>query len=216
MKVLILRARPGADETAARARALGLEPIVAPLFAVRPIAWEPPDASRFDALFLTSAHSARLGGDGLRSYFALPCYAVGERTAQAARDAGFADIRVGPSNGAALAQMAAGDGVKAALHLGARDHIAPGPPVVAHVSVYAADAAGPLPGQAEDSLVLLHSPRAAALFAALAGDRRGAIRIAAISAQAARAGGEGWRSVDVAPAPRDQALLELAAKLCKA
>ena len=43
MKVLILRPQPGADETAARARALGLEPLVAPLFTVRPLAWTPPD-----------------------------------------------------------------------------------------------------------------------------------------------------------------------------
>jgi uroporphyrinogen-III synthase len=215
MKLLILRPRPGADRTAARARALGLEPVVAPLFALRALAWEPPDASRFDALLLTSANSARLGGDGLTSYLSLPCYAVGESTARAARAAGFTDVRVGPSNGAALSRMAEADGVKAALHLGARDHVALGPPVTAHVSVYAADAIGPLPAQAEEALVLLHSTRAAALFRALTGERRDAIRIAAISEQAANAAGTGWRSVDVARTPRDEALLELAAKLCQ-
>jgi uroporphyrinogen-III synthase len=215
MKLLILRPQPGADRTAARARALGLDPIVAPLFALRPLAWAAPAASRFDALLFTSANTARLGGDGLTSYLSLPCYAVGKSTAQAARAAGFTDVRVGPSNGAALARMAKADGVKAALHLGASDHIAPGPPVVANVSVYAADAAGTLPAHVEEGLVLLHSPRAAALFGALAGKRRGAIRVAAISEQAARAAGPGWRSVDVAPAPRDEALLELAAKLCQ-
>ena len=42
MKVLILRPQPGADESAARARALGLDPVVAPLFSLRPRSWEPP------------------------------------------------------------------------------------------------------------------------------------------------------------------------------
>jgi uroporphyrinogen-III synthase len=63
-------------------------------------------------------------------------------------------------------------------------------------------------------LALLHSPRAAALFAGLAGDRS-RIRVAAISLRTARAAGEGWQSVAVAPRPRDQALLELAAELCQ-
>jgi uroporphyrinogen-III synthase len=63
-------------------------------------------------------------------------------------------------------------------------------------------------------LALLHSPRAAVLFAGLAGDKS-RIRIAAISAKTARAAGEGWQSVAVAPRPRDQALLELAAELCQ-
>ena len=66
--VLVLRPEPGAGETAARARALGLEPIVAPLFAVRPIAWAAPDPAAYDAVMLTSANAARHGGDG----FAVP------------------------------------------------------------------------------------------------------------------------------------------------
>ncbi|MEA3064722.1 MAG: hypothetical protein QOJ27_1168, partial [Sphingomonadales bacterium] len=44
---------------------------------------------------------------------------------------------------------------------------------------------------------------------------KGSIRVAAISAAAAEAAGEGWAAKAVAAAPRDQALLELAAKLCK-
>ena len=57
--MLILRPQPGADETAARARTLGLEPVVAPLFTIRPLAWEPPDPAEFDAVLLTSANAAR-------------------------------------------------------------------------------------------------------------------------------------------------------------
>jgi uroporphyrinogen-III synthase len=213
MKVLILRPQPGADESAMRARALGLEPIVAPLFTLRALAWQPPDPARFDAVLLTSANAARLGGDGLTAFLALPCYAVGEHSAEAARAAGFADVRTGPSDGAALVALARSEGAEALLHLGGREHIALDR--VSHVTVYAAEASGALPADAGDALVLFHSPRAAAAFAALAGRRRGAIRIAAISAQTAAAAGEGWRSVAIAAAPRDQALLELAAKLCQ-
>ena len=216
MKILVLRPQPGADETAARARALGLEPVVAPLFAVRPLAWTPPDPGAFDAVMLTSASAARQGAEGLAGFKALPCYAVGEATAAAAEEAGFTDIRVGPDDGKSLLLMMAEDGVRAAFHACGEDHLAFGHPdvAIARVPVYAAEVAGSLPVPAEDMLALLHSPRAAALFAALAGDKS-RIRIAAISAKAARAAGEGWQSVSVAPRPRDQALLELAAELCQ-
>jgi uroporphyrinogen-III synthase len=85
--------------------------------------------------------------------------------------------------------------------------------------VYAAEAAGTLPPEAghaleRGALALLHSPRAAALFASLVAER-GRRRIAAISPAAAAAAGEGWAEAHAAAAPRDQALLELAARLCK-
>lgn len=212
MKVLILRPQPGADETAARARALGLEPVVAPLFDIRPLAWTPPDPAAFDAVMLTSVHAARLGGDGMTPFLALPCYAVGERTGTAAREAGFETVRVGPADGAALAAMAVADGIRAALHFCGREHLPLG---VVSVAVYAAEAGGGFPPGGERALALLHSPRAAARFAALTGVRRGEIRIAAISAQVAAAAGPGWASVNVADAPRDEALLALAARLCQ-
>jgi uroporphyrinogen-III synthase len=216
MRILVLRPQPGADETAARARALGLEVVVAPLFAVRPLAWTPPDPAGFDAVMLTSASAARQASDGLTPFKTLPCYAVGEATAAAAQEAGFADIRIGPDDGAALLLMMAEDGIASAFHACGEDHLALGHPAIAitRVPVYAAEAADRLPVAAEDALALLHSPRAAALFARLAGDRA-RILVAAISARTARAAGEGWRHVAVAPRPRDEALLELAAKLCQ-
>jgi uroporphyrinogen-III synthase len=216
MRLLVLRPQPGADETAARARALGLEPLVAPLFSVRPLAWTPPDPAAFDAVMLTSASAARQASGGLAPFKAMPCYAVGEATAAAAEEAGFTDIRVGPDDGKALLLMMAEDGVRAAFHACGEDHLAFGHPdvAIARVPVYAAEAADRLPVPAEGTLALLHSPRAAALFAALAGDRS-RVRIAAISAKTARAAGEGWQSISVAPRPRDQALLELAAELCQ-
>jgi uroporphyrinogen-III synthase len=221
MSVVILRPQPGADETAARARALGLAAVIAPLFAVRPLAWTPPDPGNFDALMLTSASAARQAREGLASLTALPCYAVGEATAAAAKEAGFTDIRIGPDDGAALLPMMAEGGVRRVFHPCGADHLAFDHPALAirRVAVYAADASDGLAADAAAALqagavALLHSPRAAGLFAALAGER-GRVSIAAISARTARAAGEGWRSVAISPEPRDQALLELAAKLCQ-
>ena len=218
--ILILRPRPGADKTAERARAMGLEPAVAPLFTVRPLDWTAPDPAGFDAVVLTSGHTARLAGDGLTPFAALPCYAVGERTAEAARAAGFLDVRTGPSEGAALVAMMAADGVGRAFHPCGREHIELAQPSVriAAVPVYAADAVERLPAAAVGALragavALLHSPRAARVLAQLA--EPAGTRIAAISAATAEAAGPGWTSVAVAAAPRDQALLELAAKLCQ-
>ncbi len=216
MKLLVLRPQPGADETAARARALGLDPVVAPLFSVRPLPWTPPDPGEFDAVMLTSASAARQATTGLAAFRDLPCYAVGDATAAAAEEAGFGDVRVGPDDGKSLLLMMAEDEVRRVFHPCGQDHIAIGHPdlAITRIPVYAAEAADRLPVAAEDMLALLHSPRAAALFAGLAGDRT-RIRIAAISLKTARAAGEGWQSVSVAPRPRDQALLELAAELCQ-
>ena len=216
MKVLVLRPQPGADETAARARALGLEPLVAPLFTVKPLAWTAPDPADFDAVMLTSASAARQAAEGLKPFLRLPCYAVGEATAAAAREAGFADVHVGPDDGSSLLLMMAEEEVRAVLHPCGRDHLALDLPGVAitRIPVYAAEAAESLPGEAEGLLALLHSPRAASLFAGLVEDKS-RVRIAAISARTARAAGEGWQGVAIAPRPRDVALLELAVQLCQ-
>jgi len=218
--VLILRPEPGASATALRAKALGLDPISAPLFSVIPVAWTPPEGA-FDAVVITSANAARLGGAELASWRHLPCYAVGEASAIAAREAGFADIRIGPSDGEALVGIMAAGGIATAVHPCGIDRIplATSQVRVVDVPVYASESVAELPDVAVEAiaggaLVLLHSPRAASHFASLAGER-GAIRIAVISPAAARAAGGGWSAIHVAERPRDEALLELAVKLCQ-
>jgi uroporphyrinogen-III synthase len=211
VKLLILRPEPGASETAARARARGLDPMVAPLFAIHGVAAPAVEAARYEAILLTSANGARHAPAGLSG---LPCFAVGESSAAAARAAGFADVRTGPSDGAAAAAMMAAAGVKTVLHPCGRDHAPiahPGIAIERHV-VYAAE---PMPwkGVKGPAVAMVHSPRSGARFAEVADDK-GAIAIAAISAAAASAAGEGWADKKVAPVPRDSALLELAAQLC--
>ena len=221
LPVLVLRPQPGADETAARARALGLDPVVAPLFEVRALAWEPPAADTFDAIMLTSANAARRAGPGLSAFLSLPCYAVGEATAAAAGDAGFIDVRIGPEDGLALLMTMEADGVACALHPCGADHLTleAGQLRIARIPVYEARAVEALPPQATaalagEAVALLHSARAARLLGALVGDRSRII-VAAISPRTARAAGSGWRQLAVAAEPRDHALLALAAKLCQ-
>ncbi len=223
--ILIVRPEPGASETAARAAALGLEAVAASIFTIRPLCWEPPHLDDAQAVMLTSANAARLAGPGVAALTALPCYAVGERTAIAARNAGFDDVKVGDGDGEQLMAMMARDGVISAFHLCGREHkgLERRGLLLTRRIVYAADAVERLPDAAAaalaaGALVLLHSPRAASEFALLADDAgisRTGIRIAAISEQAAAAAGAGWRQKAVSRAPRDEALLELAAELCK-
>jgi uroporphyrinogen-III synthase len=219
--LLILRPQPGADRTAARVRALGLAPVIAPLFTVRPLAWTAPEGP-FDAVMLTSANAARHAGDGLTPYLKLPCHAVGEATAEAACEAGFLDIVTGTADGAALAAGMADAGIRSALwpcglDRAASDHAGIR---IAAVPVYESKPIEFLPSEAEAALragavALLHSRRAAACFAALAAAYRRTTRIAALSPAVARAAGDGWAGIAAADRPRDDALLELAAKLCQ-
>lgn len=216
-KLLVLRPEPAASETAARARALGLEPLVAPLFTILPLDWVPPDPAAFDAVMVTSANAVRHGGAGLAQFRSLPCYAVGERSAAAAAAAGFPDVRTGPGDGAALVARMAAEGVRSAFHPCGRERMplaAPGLRIM-DVPVYAAEPAGRLPADPDGTLVLLHSPLAAARFASFVPEGRERIAIAAISRAAAEAAGSGWGDVAIAGRPRDEALLELAAKLCQ-
>ena len=221
--LLILRPQPGADATAARAAEMGLEATVAPIFHLRPVDWKAPDASEVDSILLTSANACRLGGEQVSRFMSLPCYAVGEATADAARSAGFREIRTGPSDGAAALRMMIGDGAERPLHLCGRDHIPLDSDRILRRIVYAAEEASELPAAAigavrHGAVALLHSRRAASLFGKLvdlAGLDRSRTCLAAISDAAAAPAGLGWRKVAIASSPRGQALLELAAKLCK-
>jgi uroporphyrinogen-III synthase len=222
--VLVLRPEPGASATAARAAALHLDAIVAPLFTVVPLAWTAPDPSEFDALLLTSANAARQAGPQLARYSGLPVYAVGSATAAAARAAGLRGIVTGDADGATLVARAAADGIVRLLHLTGREHVTLDDPDVsiARRFVYAALAAERLPEPARvaiesGAVALLHSARAAATWRALLvadGLAPADIRIAAISPACLAAAGTGWRAAVAAESARDDALLAAAARLC--
>jgi uroporphyrinogen-III synthase len=222
--LLVLRPEPGASATAARAAALHLPAVVAPLFTIAAVTWVPPDLAEFDAVLLTSANAARYGGEQLARYTALPVYAVGAATAAAARSAGFATVISGDRDGTAMVARAAANDVCRLLHLTGREHLSADHPAVTidRRIVYAAQAADRLPEAAQDALgggavALLHSPRAAATFRTLiahAGFVPDHIRVAAISPATLAAAGVGWKAAIAAESPNDDALLAAAARLC--
>ena len=111
MRVLVTRPEPGAARTAARLRALGLDAILLPLSETRPLSVD-PDAAAPDtaAVAVTSANALRHAPPALIARLAaLPCHAVGKRTAEAARAAGFRTVTEGPGDAAGLARLVATD-----------------------------------------------------------------------------------------------------------
>jgi uroporphyrinogen-III synthase len=213
-RVLVLRPEPGARETVRRAEEQGLEAVAVPLFEIEPVPWEAPDAASFDALLVTSANAFRHAGSELNTLRGLPVYAVGDATAEAARDAGF-DIK--GSGGAGVDRLLGSietDGKL--LHLCGEDRTGTGGArqAITPVVVYRAKEVGsPDLSNAAGAIALLHSPRAARRFAELA-TAKSKIAIAAFSQAAAEQAGNGWEAVAVARAPNDEALLAVAARLC--
>jgi uroporphyrinogen-III synthase len=213
-RVLVLRPQPGASATVRRARERGLDAFAVPLFTVGPIEWQTPEVASFDGLLLTSANAIRHGGAQLKQLQNLPVYAVGEATADAAREAGFAVAATGDAGADRL--LASIPSELRLLHLCGEDRREPDRPrqQITPVAVYRTrQIAAPELAQASGSIALIHSPRAGRRFAELVRDRI-SIAIVVISPAAADAAGQGWKSIGIAEAPNDDALLALAARLC--
>lgn len=109
LRVLVTRPEPGASRTARRLEAQGFQPIVLPLtetVALPVVASVFPDAA---AVAVTSANAVRHAPRELvAALAALPCHAVGKRTAEACRAAGFTSVSEGPGDAEALAGAIAG------------------------------------------------------------------------------------------------------------
>ena len=222
-KLIVLRASPACEGTAQAIRRAGGESLWVPIFELRPLAWEPPRAVEHDALVLTSANAVRLGGDGLDGLVDLPVYAVGAATARAAAERGFTAVAVGSGGAEDLAPALAAAGVTQALHLSGSHHRAVSGRVVRTLAVYENAAVAPRSGaaaleQLRGNVVLL-SPRAGTWLRALL-SRHGisphSMDLAAISAAAAQAAGDGWRAIAVAAQPTDAALVTAATELARA
>ncbi|MER9951512.1 uroporphyrinogen-III synthase [Mesorhizobium sp. M0047] len=111
LRVLVTRPEPAASRTARQLRAAGFQPVLLPLTDTVALPVEgravPDDAV---AVAITSANAVRHAPKELiAALAALPCHAVGERTAKAAREAGFLSVSEGPGNAEGLADRLAGD-----------------------------------------------------------------------------------------------------------
>lgn len=216
MRVLVTRPEPAASRTAARLRELGHDAVIAPLLISRAVPWRAPDGD-WQAVAFTSAVAPAFGGPGLAALTGLPAYAVGGATGDAARAAGFADIRVAMGDASAVFAHATCDGVSRLLHLAGADRsdaVVPPGLTVGVVTVYAADLAETLPTDDYD-LVLLYSARTAAQFAALFAGDRARVAVAALSPAIAAQLGADWANIAVAAAPTEDALFAAARLACK-
>ena len=216
-RVWITRAQPGAARTAARLTALGFTPVVAPLLTIRPL----PDALTQAPGFATVAALAFTSPNGVAAFAALtpdlrdrPVFAVGDATAEAARDAGFTDARSASGDIHALARLIAATSVEGLiLAPGAREPAGDLPALLpAHqiqrLPVYAAeetDAVAP----ADFDAVLLHSPRAARALAGVLTPNAARNRLAVCISPAAAAplAALSFAEIRVAEAPDETSLL---------
>src|ERR1700677_1747120 len=104
MAVLVTRPHPDDEATAAALRARGLEVLLAPMLRFEPVAFHDDLDANYGAVIVTSANSLRgiaphLAGSRLLK---LPLFAVGQRTAEVARAAGFDHVIAAEGDAAGL------------------------------------------------------------------------------------------------------------------
>lgn len=92
MRLIVTRPQADGERTAGALRARGHQALIAPLMRVEPIAAD--FAGTWSAVVITSANApvAISSDPGRAAICKLPLYAVGRRSAEAARQAGFADV----------------------------------------------------------------------------------------------------------------------------
>lgn len=222
--LIVVRPQPGCDATVRAAQDMGLEASGFPLFSVRALAWQPPDPAGFDALLIGSANAIRLGGEALAGLRGLPVLAVGEVTAQTAREAGFMVAEMGAGGLQPLLDRV-GARYPRLLRLAGRERVALAPApgtAISERTVYASEPLDMPPGLRaaldRPCVIALHSAEAARHFAALCdsgGIDRARTLLAALGPRIAGAAGHGWADVRAAQSPDDAALLAIAAAMCQ-
>ena len=92
MRLVVTRPQADSERTAAALRARGHEVLVAPLMRIEPVKAEL--SGTWGGVIITSANAAGAiaGHAACEALFKLPVFAVGRRSAEAARQAGFADV----------------------------------------------------------------------------------------------------------------------------
>jgi uroporphyrinogen-III synthase len=232
MRLLVTRPEPDAASQAASLRRLGQEPVLSPLMRVE--YFQPPlELYRAQAVVATSRNAVRAIAKlpQLGAIVKLPLFAVGEATANAAREAGFVEVIEGPGTAKALAALI---GERLDAHRGSLIHAAgetlafdlaaalePAGFLVEAPVVYRSIAAKALEPEAARLLdlgalhgVVLMSPRTAQIFAHLMRNR--VYGLAALygfclsPAVAANVEALGLK-LRIAPSPREEELLALIA-----
>ncbi|MEW6255419.1 MAG: uroporphyrinogen-III synthase [Pseudomonadota bacterium] len=226
VRLLLTRPEPGAARTARRLRDAGHSVICDPMLRIQPKE-EPRPSGPFDAIAFTSANGvACFRGEILN----VPVFAVGARTAQAARAAGFTGVTACDGDAAALAARLSADLPRSAriLHPAGEERaadlaamVAPAGLEIVTWEVYRARPAEALSDQTRSALVqggldgALHlSPRTVgALLACVAKaglmEPFGRLRHFCLSPAVAAVLARADVASRVAPIPEEEALLAL-------
>lgn len=225
MRILVTRPVEDGEAIAARLRAMGHEPLLAPLLAFEPIAGPEPDFTGVQAILASSANGIRaLAQRSARRDIAV--FAVGPQTTDEAKQAGFTDVRNADGDARALANAAARwttPDKGALLHVCGEeapgtlgdDLIARGFDVRRAVLYRMRAATGFVPdikiALPTLDAVLLFSPRTAKIFSELARSRmpRHLVALCISPATAAVLEGENFAEIRVAARPNQAELLAL-------
>lgn len=223
LKVAITRAAPENARTAERVRALGHDPILAPLIFIEPDPDFDPALDGVQALLFTSINGVR-GFAAASAERSVRVLAVGDATAAHAREAGFAQVQSADGDVAALAHLAqtkldprqgallhvSGEDIAGALLSTLR---AVGFQIERRVA-YEAHLAQKLPEplkRADIDVVLFHSPRTIGAFLDLGAPNAARMRAGCLSHTiSALARTIAWADIVVAPVPREDVLLRAA------
>jgi uroporphyrinogen-III synthase len=232
-KALVTRPKEDAAELAAKLKARGFDVVLEPLLTIRLAADAAAQLKHalpgVQALLFTSANGARAFAQATRGR-ELPAFAVGDATARAARDAGFAKVESAQGDVRDLARLVAArlkPAAGALLHAAASEvagdlggDLAAAGFEVRRVRLYEAvaatrlsDAAQAAIGADEIGCALFFSPRTAATFVRLAreaglGQRLvHTVGIGLSPAVTAALGGLAWRKLAAAHAPNETELL---------
>jgi uroporphyrinogen-III synthase len=241
--IITIRPEPDASRDVDWLRRYHVPAIAVPVMRAEQQSFDLPDTPPFQAIIFTSRHAvaaiAEIYGiasiDNMATLAALrslPVYAVGRRTALAARQAGFDHVTTGPGDGNALVPL-----MVANLNPNAGDILWPSANIISfdiasrlanfgysvrQITVYAMVAtrhiSSELPARLEacsSAAVVAMSARSMDLFSRMlhtsqfAGYRKRITLIASSKAIAAAAG-SGWADIVVAKAPRRSRVLAIA------
>jgi uroporphyrinogen-III synthase len=110
MAILVTRPQPDSNSTATALRQRGLDVLVAPMLRFEKVVLSIDTDADFGAVIVTSANALRALADQPVSehLIRLPVFAVGERTAQAARDIGFVEVLSAEGDATALRDLLSG------------------------------------------------------------------------------------------------------------
>jgi len=217
MRIWITRAEPGAGRTAEKLRALGHEPVVAPLLEVHAL----PAEIVLDgvaALAFTSANGVRAFAERSPER-GLPVFTVGDSTAAAARKAGFDEVRSASGDLDALADLIAAHARSlqgAVLAPGPREPAGDLPRALAAqgvtaraIALYETLPLSPPSGMGPVDAALIHSPKAGERLALVMGGRPGPAAYCISAAAAAPLAGRPFARIEWAERPDEDSLLAL-------